>query len=248
MKVVIDEKKQRRMALIGRLALYGSLGILLVGLLLTLFGPQLGLLTPDNSGVFFALYTVILLVGLIASRIGFHYGNRYLVPTRPDAVLRESLKGLDRKYALMLFAGPTNYLLIEPSGVTVFVVRTQEGKISYRDGKWKRRENLLRFWFGRDEPLGDPTEDLHEELQKVQRVLNEKLPTLKIPLRGIIVFSHPRAVLDIEPSPIVALRADELKDYLRGPGRLKDLPASIQRKVREALGAPDLPRPESASA
>jgi hypothetical protein len=248
MKVVIDEKKQRRMAMIGRLALYGSLGILLVGLLLTLFGPQLGLLTPDNSGVFFALYTVILLVGLIASRIGFHYGNRYLVPTRPDAVLRESLKGLDRKYALMLFAGPTNYLLIEPSGVTVFVVRTQEGKISYRDGKWKRRENLLRFWFGRDEPLGDPTEDLNEELQKVQRVLNEKLPTLKIPLRGIIVFSHPRAVLDIEPSPIVALRADELKDYLRGPGRLKDLPASIQRKVREALGAPDLPRPESASA
>jgi hypothetical protein len=187
-------------------------------------------------------------VGLIASRIGFHYGNRYLVPTRPDAVLRESLKGLDRKYALMLFAGPTNYLLIEPSGVTVFVVRTQEGKISYRDGKWKRRENLLRFWFGRDEPLGDPTEDLNEELQKVQRVLNEKLPTLKIPLRGIIVFSHPRAVLDIEPSPIVALRADELKDYLRGPGRLKDLPASIQRKVREALGAPDLPRPESSSA
>jgi hypothetical protein len=171
-----------------------------------------------------------------------------LVPTRPDAVLRESLKGLDRKYALMLFASPTNYLLIEPSGVTVFVVRTQEGKISYRDGKWKRRENLLRFWFGRDEPLGDPTEDLNEELQKVQRVLNEKLPTLKIPLRGIIVFSHPRAVLDIEPSPIVALRADELKDYLRGPGRLKDLPASIQRKVREALGAPDLPRPESASA
>jgi len=83
MKVVIDEKKQRRMALIGRLALYGSLGILLVGLLLTLFGPQLGLLTPDNSGVFFALYTVILLVGLIASRIGFHYGNRYLVPTVP---------------------------------------------------------------------------------------------------------------------------------------------------------------------
>jgi hypothetical protein len=247
MKVVINESKYHRMALIGRVALFGSLGILLVGLLLTLFGPQLGLLTPDNSGVFFALYLVILLVGLIASRIGFYYGNRYLAATRPDVVLRESLKGLERKYALMLFAGPTNYLLIEPGGVTVFVVRTQDGKISYRDGKWKRRESLLRFWFGRDEPLGDPTEDLNEELQKVQRVLNEQLPTLKIPLRGIIVFSHPRAVLDIEPSPFVVLRADELKDYLRGEGKLKELPASIQRKVRKALGAPDLPRPEPVS-
>ena len=247
MKVVIDQKKYRRMALIGRTALFGSLGILLVGLLLTLFGPQLGLLTPDNSTLFFVLYLVILMVGLIASRIGFHYGNRYLAPTRPDAVLRESLKGLDRKYALMIFAGPTNYMLIEPSGVTVFVVRNQDGKITYRDGKWKRRESLLRFWFGRDEPLGDPTEDLNEELQRVQRILEEKLPSLKIPLRGIIVFSHPRAILDIEPSPIVALRADDLKDYLRGPGKLKELPASIQRKMREALGAPDLPRPEPAS-
>ncbi|MCS6848774.1 MAG: hypothetical protein RMN52_13805, partial [Anaerolineae bacterium] len=119
MKVVVDEKKYKRLALLGRIALFGSLGILLAGLLLTLFGPQLGLLTPENSSLFFILYLIILLVGFTASRVGFHYGNRYLAPTRPDRVLRESLKGLDRKYALMLFAEPTNYMLIEPGGVTV---------------------------------------------------------------------------------------------------------------------------------
>ncbi|MCS7056899.1 MAG: hypothetical protein NZM18_12090 [Thermoflexales bacterium] len=245
MKVVVDEKKYRRMALLGRIALFGSLGILLAGLLLTLFGPQLGLLTPENSSLFFALYLVILMVGFTASRVGFHYGNRYLAPTRPDRVLRESLKGLDRKYALMLFTGPTNYMLIEPGGVTVFVVRNQEGKITYKDGKWKRKESLLRFWFGRDEPLGDPTADITEELQKVNQVLTEKLPTLKIPLRGIIVFSNPKASLDVEPSPIAVLRAEDLKDYIRGAGKLKELPNSIQRKVREAFGAPEPARPET---
>lgn len=245
MKVVVDEKKYKRLALLGRIALFGSLGILLAGLLLTLFGPQLGLLTPENSSLFFILYLIILLVGFTASRVGFHYGNRYLAPTRPDRVLRESLKGLDRKYALMLFAEPTNYMLIEPGGVTVFVVRNQEGKITYKDGKWKRKESLLRFWFGRDEPLGDPTADITEELRKVNQVLTEKLPTLKIPLRGIIVFSNPKAVLDVEPSPIAVLRAEDLKDYIRGAGRLKELPNSLQRKVREALGAPELPRPEA---
>ncbi|BCX05557.1 MAG: hypothetical protein KatS3mg053_3495 [Candidatus Roseilinea sp.] len=245
MKVVVDEKKYKRLALLGRIALFGSLGILLAGLLLTLFGPQLGLLTPENSSLFFILYLIILLVGFTASRVGFHYGNRYLAPTRPDRVLRESLKGLDRKYALMLFAEPTNYMLIEPGGVTVFVVRNQEGRISYKDGKWKRKESLLRFWFGRDEPLGDPTADITEELNKVNQVLSEKLPTLKIPLRGIIVFSNPKAVLDVEPSPIAVLRAEDLKDYIRGAGRLKELPNSLQRKVREALGAPELPRPEA---
>ncbi len=246
MKVVVDEKKYKRMALLGRVALFGSLGILLAGLLLTLFGPQLGLLRPENSSLFFILYLAILLVGFTASRIGFHYGNRYLAPTRPDMVLRESLKGLDRKYALMLFSHPTNYLLIEPGGVTVFVVRNQEGKITYKEGKWKRRESLLRFWFGRDEPLGDPTADITDELSKVNQVLTEKLPTLRIPLRGIIVFSNPKAVLDVEPSPIAVLRAEDLKDYIRGAGKLKELPNSLQRKVREALGAPELPRPEGA--
>ncbi|MFC1466635.1 MAG: hypothetical protein ACFLMY_17470 [Candidatus Brachytrichaceae bacterium NZ_4S206] len=245
MKIVVDEKKYKRLALLGRIALFGSLGILLAGLLLTLFGPQLGLLTPENSSLFFILYLIILLVGFTASRVGFHYGNRYLAPTRPDMVLRESLKGLDRKYALMLFAHPTNYMLIEPGGVTVFVVRNQEGKITYKEGKWKRKESLLRFWFGRDEPLGDPTADITEELRKVNQVLTEKLPTLKIPLRGIIVFSNPKAVLDVEPSPIAVLRAEDLKDYLRGAGKLKELPNSLQRKVREALGAPELPRPEA---
>ncbi len=245
MKIVVDEKKYRRLALLGRIALFGSLGILLAGLLLTLFGPQLGLLTPENSSLFFILYLIILLVGFAASRVGFHYGNRYLAPTRPDMVLRENLKGLDRKYALMLFSNPTNYMLIEPGGVTVFVVRNQEGKITYREGKWKRKESLLRFWFGRDEPLGDPTADLTEELRKVNQVLTEKLPTLKIPLRGIIVFSNPKAVLDVEPSPIAVLRAEDLKDYIRGAGKLKELPNSLQRKVREALGAPELPRPEA---
>lgn len=247
MKIVIDEKRYRRMALLGRIALFGSLGILLAGLLLTLFGQQLGLLNPENSTLFFVIYLAILLVGFTASRIGFHYGNRYLAPTRPDKVLRDSLKGLDRKYALLLFREPTNYLLIEPGGITVFIVRNQEGKIAYKEGKWKRRESLLRFWFGRDEPLGDPTADALEELGKVNKLLTEKLPTLKIPLRAIIVFSNPRAILDIEPSPIAVLPADGLKDYLRGPGKLKELPNSIQRKMREALGAPEVPRPEPQS-
>lgn len=247
MKIVIDEKKYKRMALLGRIALFGSLGILLGGLLLTLFGQQIGLLNPENSTLFFIIYLGILFLGFTASRVGFHYGNRYLAPTRPDMVLRESLKGLDRKYALMLFRGPTNYLLIEPGGVTVFVVRNQEGKVTYREGKWKRRESLLRFWFGRDEPLGNPTADATEEMTKVNQVLTEKLPNLKIPLRAVVVFSNPKVILDVEPSPIAILRANELKDYIRGAGKLKDLPNSIQRKMREALGAPDLPRPETQS-
>jgi hypothetical protein len=245
MKVSVDEKKLKRQALIGRIALFGSLGILLGGLLLTLFGQQIGLLTPQNSTLFFIIYAAILIVGFGVSRVGFHYGNRYLAPTRPEMVLRENLKGLERKYALLLFQAPHDYILVEPGGVTVFIMRNQEGKIAYKGGKWKRRESLLRFWFGRDEPLGDPTHDALQAVGKVNKVLTEKMPTLKVPVRGVVVFSNPKAILDVEPSPVAVVRAEDLKDYLRGAGKLKELPNSIQRKMREALGAPELPKPET---
>lgn len=244
MKIVIDEKAYKRKALFGRVALFGSLAILLGGLLLTLFGQQIGLLNPENSTLFFVIYLLILIVGFAVSRVGFFLGNRYLSPTRPDAVLRDALRGLDRKYALMLFKGLTNYLLVEPGGLTVFVVRGQEGKTAFQGGRWKRKESFFRFWFGRDEPLGNPSDDLNNEMAKVSKALAEKMPTLKVPVRGVIVFSSPKAILDIEPSPITILPATELKDYIRGAGKLKELPNSIQRKMRDAVGAPELPKAE----
>jgi len=245
MRIITDEKKYKRMALLGRVSLFGSLAILMGGLLLTLFGQQIGLLNPQNTTLFMVVYIAILLIGFAVSRLGFYFGNRYLSPTRPDAVLRDGLKGLDRKFALLIFQGPSNYMLVEPGGLTVFVVRNQEGSIGYHHGKWKRNESLLRFWFGRDEPLGDPTADVTAELGKVSKVLAEKMPDLKVPLRGAVVFSNPKVVLDAEPSPIAVLRLDGVKDYIRGAGKLKELPNSIQRKMREAVGAPELPKADA---
>jgi hypothetical protein len=247
MRIVIDEKKVKRQALIGRITLFGSLAILIGGLLLTLFGPQLGLFDLANLGVFYLIYTAILIVGFGVSRIGMYYGNRYLAAGRPEMVLRENLKGLDRKYALMFFKEPTDYILIEPGGVTVFIIKSQQGKVAFKAGKWKSRQGVLNYWLGRDEPLGNPTEDATEALSKISDIFKQKIPTLRIPLRAVIVFSHPKAVLDLEPLPYRVLRADDLKDYLRGEGKLDELPKSIQRQMRAALDAPELPSAEKSA-
>jgi hypothetical protein len=244
MRIVIDEKKVKRQALIGRITLFGSLGILIGGLLLTLFGQQLGLFDLNNLGVFYGVYTIILVVGFGVSRIGMYYGNRYLAAGRPEMVLREKLKGLDRKFALMFFKEPTDYILVEPGGVTVFIVKGQQGKVAFKDGKWKSRQGVLSYWLGRDEPLGNPSEEATEALGKVNNIFKEKIPTLRIPLRAVIIFSNPKAELDLEPMPLRVLRAEDLKEYLRGEGKLDDLPKSIQRQMRAALNAPELPSGE----
>ena len=244
MRVIIDEKKVKRQALIGRVALFGSLAILVGGLLLTLFGQQLGIFDLNNLTLFYIIYTVVLVAGFGISRIGMYYGNRYLAATRPEMVLRESLKGLDRKFALMIFKLPVDYVLIEPGGVTVLIVKTQMGKIDYKNGKWKSRQGVLSYWLGRDEPLGNPEDEAKEAMSKVNAIFTEEIPSLKIPLRAVIVFSNPKAVLELEPSPIKVLRSEDLKDYLRGEGKLKELPNSLQRQVRASLGAPELPTGE----
>jgi hypothetical protein len=247
MRIVIDEKKVKRQALIGRIALFGSLAILLGGLVLTLFGQQIGLFTLNNLGVFYLVYTVILIAGFGISRIGMYYGNRYLSATRPEMVLRENLKGLERKFALMIFKLPVDYVLIEPGGVTALIVKTQAGKIDYKNGKWKSRQGMLSYWLGRDEPLGNPTDEATEALGKLNKILTEKIPNLKFPVRALIVFSNPKAELNLEPMPIPVLQVHGVKDYLRGEGKLKELPNSIQRQVRSALGAPEMQAAEKPS-
>ena len=244
MRISVDEKKVKRNRLIGRYSLIGSLVILMGGLALTLFGQNFGLLSPTNTSLFFAVYMVILVAGFSVSRIGMFFGNRHLSPLRPELALRENLKGLDRKYALMLFQDPTDYFLVEPGGVTALIMRNQAGRTAFVNGKWKRREGILQFWLGRDEPLGNPSNDATEAMKKLSEKLTAKYPDLKVPVRAVIVFTNPKAALDIEPSPIPVLMADELKNYIRSENKLRELPNSIQRKIRDALGAPELPKGE----
>jgi hypothetical protein len=244
MRISVDDKKVKRNARIGRYALIASLVILMGGLALTLFGQNFGLLDPQNSTLFFIIYLGILLLGFTVSRVGMFFGNRHISPLRPELALRENLKGLDRKYALMLFQQPTDYFLVEPGGVTAFIVRNQAGRTQFKAGQWKRRESFLQYWLGRDEPLGNPTHDAIAAQTKLSDIVAAKYPDLKVPIRAAIVFTNAKAMLDIEPSPIPILRAEDLKPFLRGDNKLRELPSSIQRKLREALGAPELPKAE----
>ncbi len=252
MRISADEQKIKRQARIGRAALTGSLVVLIGGLLLTLIGPQYGLLTPQNTGLFLVVYTAILAIGFTVSRVGMYYGNRYLSPTRPELMLREKLKGLDRKYALMLFQKPTDYYLVEPGGVTAIVTRStgvrrnaQAAKtITYKDGKWNTRTSFFSTWFGQEEPFGDPLADATNAAKAISDQIAAKDPTLKVPIRAVILFTNSNLTLNIEPCPTAMIKIDDLKDYLRGPGKLKELPSSIQRKMRDALGAPELPKAE----
>jgi hypothetical protein len=246
MRVVTNEARVKRETRIGRIAIYTSLGILALGLIVTVFGQQWGLISEQNIFTFYMVYFGILIVGFAVSRVGMYYANRQISPLRPEAVLRDSLKGLDRKYTLQLFKEPTDYVLIEPGGISAFIFKNQQGKITFKDGKWKHSDNALSRIFGRGDALGNPKQDVDDAVTKIAALIKDKMPTYQVPVRGIVVFSDPKAQLALDPLPFAAVRPDEIKDYLRGAGKLKELPTSIQRQVREALDAPPLVNTENA--
>lgn len=246
MRISADDRKIRRNALISRAIIIGSLVV--IGVLFVLSLPGTNFLTrdPETFQIIYFGMIIVMVVVFVLSRIGLVYANRYLSPFRPEKILRESLKGLDRKYALMLFRKPVDYYLIEPGGVTVFICKQQRGAVSYKAGKWRKSGGGLSSFFASEEPLGDPFAEATAAMAKVTASLTEKLPALKIPVQAVVVFTHAEARLDVEPAPIAALKPDALKDFLRGGGKRRELPASIQRSIRSALDAPELLAAEAA--
>ncbi len=241
MKIVSNEARVKHESRIAKFGIYGSLAVLLGGLAITLFGTQRGMVNEGNLGLFYAVYAGILITGLLISRFGMFYGNRHLSPFRAETQLRDNLRGLDRRHTLLLFQAPHDYLLIEPGGVTAMIYKSQPGMISYADGKWRQAQGMMARLIGRTESLGDPKAEMDTATVKVQAFLKERLPNVSIPVRGMIVFGHPQSKLQVPSTPFAILKPDGIKDYLRGAGKWKELPAGVQRQLREALGAPAQP-------
>ncbi len=66
------------------------------------------------------------------------------------------------------------------------------------------------------DPLGNPSRDLSDDLAKVKKLLAEKVEAAAmVPVDGYVVFSDPRADLYLDNCSAPILRVDDLKDTLR---------------------------------
>jgi hypothetical protein len=226
MKVYVNERYVKRRASVGKWASLLGLAVLLAGFVVSLRDPRL---------FFIAFGTLIL--GFLLSNIGIYYANRYVRPDRPDAVLAQALKGFDKRYALYQFLLPVSQVLREPGGLTVFLLKPQEGLTVYEGGKWRNKQGwgrLLR-WVGQ-EGLGRPDQELEGEMQRMQNWLQRQAPDLEVPVRGVVVFTNPKAELALnEPPPVPAMHARQLKAWLRKPGKLPPLPAKPLDALAQVL-------------
>jgi hypothetical protein len=225
MQLYLNEGYIKRRASVGKWASLLGLVVLAGGFLISLRNPAL----------FFVSFAT-LIVGFLLSNVGIYYANRYVRAERPDAVLAQALKGLDRRFALYQFLLPVSHLLREPGGLTVFVVKPQEGTILYQEGKWRNKQGwgrLLR-WVGQ-EGLGRPEQELEQEVQAMEEWLHKQDSELEVPVRGLVVFTHPNVDLQVGNTPIPALLPKQIKGWLRKSDKLSPLPDETFEQLKQLL-------------
>ena len=205
MKVIINEKLVKRQATIGKWASLIGMGALLAGLVVSYRWPNL--LTVSFG---------CLIVGFVLASIGTYNMNRWVKEPRADQALTKALKGFDNKHFLYHYTLPAAHVLLAPSGLFVCTVKDHQGEIRCEGEKWHQKFNWgrLLLFFGR-EGLGNPTREVRGEIGRLRRFLDEKLPEADVLIEGLIVFTNPRARLDLIDPPVPVVSSNKLKTFLR---------------------------------
>ncbi|HLF28179.1 MAG TPA: nuclease-related domain-containing protein [Anaerolineae bacterium] len=226
MRVIQNDNYIKSRSRIGRYAFFGGFGILLLGLLISLTsgnGPQAVALFPVSLAC--------LAIGLILSQVGGYYVRRFDRGDLPHLTLTKALKGFDDRYTLVHYGAPAAHVLLAPDAVYTLIPKSQAGRISYENGRWRNPTGLRRVltWMS-EEGLGNPTREAAAEVARLQRHLARHLPDTPVEVQPLIVFTHPNVNVDFAALPIPAIHVKKAKDWLRARPK-----GNLTREARAAL-------------
>ncbi len=208
MKIIVNDQLVARRARMGKIFTYVGLGLLLVGLIISLVMTQVSFLFVSFG---------CLVAGVIASSIGTANMNRWFREPRADQVLARSLKGLDDRYRLYSYTLPAPHVLLTPTGLYVLTAMLQEGKISYDGGRWRRDFSLGRaIRFMADEGLGRPFAVGDSEVLAMQQFLEKNEAAEGVEIENVLVFVHPKVQVDVHEPLRPVLLPKDLKSAIRG--------------------------------
>jgi len=228
MKSYIDQQKIGRRAGLANGASVGGLIVLLGSIALPLIRPA------------FAPYSVyVMLAGLGLAMLGIYYANRWVKKPRPEQRLDEALKGLSDSHCLFHYPSlPCDHLLLGPSGVVILETVNLEGFFTYKAGKWHESITMGRaVRYIVEEHLGNPIKSARGAEMRLADLLSQRVDGGEaIPVRSVVVFTHPRVELQVENPEIPVLKVDKLRKHL-SPKSSKEskLPEGLYSAVRQFL-------------
>ncbi len=221
----------KRNARIGQVTMFVALAVLAGGMFISFQYPQ------QANWSFLAL-----LVGFVLSQVGIYFSNRYSRKPRPDELIDQALKGMDKKYAIYHYLTPATHLLVGPSGVWVLLPYYQRGTITYSRGRWRQQGGGLLYQYLKlfaQESLGRPDMDLANQINALKELLQKRLPEENLPeIQAALVFTNPKVEIDIpedETPPAETVMLKDLKELIRKSGKSKTISQDKVKLIQDAL-------------
>jgi hypothetical protein len=221
----------KRNARIGQLTMFVALAVLAGGMFVSFQYPE------QANWSFLAL-----LVGFVLSQVGIYYSNRYSRKPRPDELIDQALKGMDKKFALYHYLTPATHLLVGPSGLWVLLPYYQRGTITFSKGRWRQQGGGLMYQYLKlfaQEGLGRPDMDVANQISALQSLLQKRLPEESLPeIQAALVFTNPKAQIAIpedETPPAETVLLKDLKEMIRKSGKSKTISQDKVKLIQDAL-------------
>ncbi len=232
MRVNTNDKLIDRQSKIARFATFGGLAILLASLVTSFTG---------NFPI--AVAYALLFAGFSLAYVGAILANKWIKEPRADHALAKALKGFDNKFHLYNYLLPAAHVLLTPTGLLVFRVKSNDGRITCLNDRWSSPFRFSRLFGGMgQDPLGSPSRDLSDDIAKVKKLVADKVEgAAMVPVDGYVVFSDPRAELYVDNCSVPIVRVEDLKDTLRkgkrGPILQQKLLDDLDRALNDRADA-----------
>jgi hypothetical protein len=215
MKIIKNEKLIKRNGKIGEYASLAGIIIIAIPAIYAVQQMFQGNVENANTNILF----IPIIVGMILSQIGMHFGSRFGRSPRPDEALDAGLKGLPGDFTMYHYTTPVSHLLVGPAGIWVILINRQNGKATFEKNRWKMNgggfmQGYMRL-FGQ-ETIGRPDAEADSDVKSLQKEFAKHMDSEAIPpISAALVFMGADVELDVEQSPMPAMKIKQLKDFMR---------------------------------
>ncbi|MBG0786252.1 MAG: hypothetical protein H0S79_14240 [Anaerolineaceae bacterium] len=206
MKIVRNDKLIKRNKLIGNVASFGGIAILIFGLVMSF----------DQNPVKTLISFIALIVGFVVAQLSTYFVTRFSREPRFDEVIANNLSKLSDDYTFYVYSTPLPMVLVGPAAIWIPVTTMAGGEIYY-DNKWKQRGGKLMLKVFGQENIGKPAMDIDSSIATLTKTLSKSLPENDIlPIKGILVAMHPDVKIgDVEEAPNIIVTPDALRRTIR---------------------------------
>lgn len=232
MKIIIDEKKVKKLGKTGVILRWTSIGFLIIALI-AVFSPN----AIENQKTL-SIYFVVLILGVLISSISNSLTTRYGKSPRPDELLDKTFKGLDDKYSFYHYRTSIPHLLVGPAGIWAIIPSFVDGEIIFNEKKgiWTRKSGSFLNRFLSREAFARPDKELLDFRKDFSKLLKENglEVTEETKLNAAVILLNKSCVINglSNENEILIIPMDKAKDRFR---KIAKNPVPINPEINEIL-------------